>query len=358
METRRKFEEKPYADNTDFESEFKEAAIAEVQVSFDGVITGTTGTAAQDGPLKVLGTVELSQNGTRLRADSRLLAYLSWLLEGGVRTLTQTATALAARFSLPFQRMVPGGGLDAVGKAVALRGRFTTGRNLGNNATAPTVTTATRIRPIAVTARVAPAGGFRDPDWIEEAVKIESASVNANNRKVEIRTDSLVPGILLMALDADGDTTLLTDRSFRTDAAVGRVTVEAFGLRDGEASLRLCDDVPWMTLRQETARLFRLAAADFALTAGVVWIPFTERKGGVEGDALFMRAGSHFIVTCDNGGASSFTADQGTPITPAASDVVKMLVPKFFAASRVAPTGAATQSAPRPAARAGRVRNI
>lgn len=338
MENRRRFEEKSWVNNEQVESEYKEGAIAEIDVNLDLTVSGTVGTIAQDAVLKAAGLLEVSQNGTRLKGDQRLFYYLDSVYERGVRNLSASATLGIARYSLPFQRMIPDAGMDAIEKTVALRMGLRAGAFYGNGAS-PAISTSSKMRPYAVTARRAPEGGFRDPDWVEERILIESAS-NQHTRKFEIKTDSLVPGILLMALDADGDAASLSDRTFRTDSAVARVTVELFGLADGAPSIKIIDDMTWPALRAHTARLAGWTAADVTATAGVVWIPFIDRKAGEDFDALLMRKSSHMVVTINN--ATADFENGVTPITPAAGDRVSFLVPKFFYRPKVAPLAAPT----------------
>lgn len=339
MEARRKFEEKAWVNNEQVESEFKEGALSEIEVNLDLTVSGTVGTIAQDALLKTAGILEVSQNGSRLKGDQRLFYYLDAVYERGVRNLSASATLGIARYCLPFHRMIPDAGMDAIEKTVAVRMGLRNGLAYGNGAS-PAISVNSRVRPIAVTARRSPDGGFRDPDWVEERILIESNS-SQHTRKFEIKTDSLVPGILLMALDANGDAggTLL-DNTFRTDSAVARVTVELFGLADGAPSFKIVDDVPWGVLRANTARLAGWTAADVTATAGVVWIPFTDRKDGEDFDALLMRKSSHMVITINNVVADF---ENGiTPITPGSGDRVSFLVPKFFYRPKVAPLAAPT----------------
>lgn len=353
MELRRKFEEKTWTNNENVESEFKEAALGEIELNVDLGVSGTVGTIAQDAVLKALGSIEVSQNGSRVKADPRLLYYLDSVYERGVRNLSATATLGIARFALPFQRMIPDAGMDAIQKTVALKFGLRSGVFYGNGAS-PAIGSTSRLRPQAVTVAKAPDGGFRDPDWIEERVPIES-NQNGHSRKIEIKTESLLPGILLMALDANGDAGGSTgDNSLRTDSAVARVTVELFGWAPGAPSIKIIDDMTWPALRAQTARLAGWTAADVTATAGIVWIPFTQRKGGVDFDAMRLPPNAHFVITVNN-----VTADfeNGvTPITAAAGDRVSVLVPKFFYRQKVAPLAAPTATVSTQRAAEGRGR--
>jgi len=354
METLRKFEEKAWSDNGDFEVEIKDAALGELLFAFDAAVTSGSGTVAQDAALKLLGTLEVNQNGSRVQADARLLYYLSAVYEGGIRELTAGSSATdtaTCRFGMPFQRMIPGAGLDASSKVVSFKGRFRDGAYYSSGGV--TVGTGSRIRPAATTMLTAPEGGPREPDWIQETVKLESASVSANSRKIENRADYLMPGLLLMAVDANGDIAA-TDASARDDGVAHRVTVELFG--NGRAPLRLVDDIPWGVLRAETARRAGWTDADQTAAEGIVWLPLFERQGGRNADALRLLQGSHLTVTIDNasGAENGFTA-----VTPGAGDRVDILVPRFFNRGDLGQTGSATvRGANGRARRSNRSRNI
>lgn len=340
-ETIHKFDEKAWADNGDFEVEFKAGALGEVQFAFDGKLTsGGAGTIAQDAALKMLGQLELNQNGPRVKCDSRLLFFLSCFYEGGVRDVSAASGGpFNVAFNLPFQRMMQFAGLDAIARIVSWKGRFRDGTYYDSGGVA-VVNAASRIRPTGTVAELAPPGGFRDPEWTQETIKIESASVSGNTRKVEARSDFLLPGLMLMALDANGDAAAATDASARVDTAVHRVTVELYGAGPRRT---LVDGVTWGTLRRNTARLAGWTAADIAASAGIVWIPLFERRGGKDNDALHMPAGSHLMVTIDN--SSGIENQYGTAITAASGDTVEVLVPRFYDRSKQAQAAAATKVA-------------
>lgn len=337
-ETLHKFDEKGWTDNADFESEFKDGALAEALFSMDGDLTsGGAGTIAQDAALKLLGQLELNQNGPRVKADARLLYFLSAFYQGGIRDKSAASGGpFHVRFGLPFQRMIPGGGLDATAKVVSWKGRFRSGTYYDSGGVA-VVNSSTRIRPIAKVAETAPAGGYRDPEFTQETIKVESASVSGNSRKIEARSDFLLPGVLLMALDADGDTGNSTDASGRSDGVAHRVTVELFG--NGLPRRVLVDSLTWGTLRQQTCDLAGWKDDDVTATAGIVWIPLFDRKGGRDADALLMRAGSHLTITIDN---ASGAENIYTAVTPASGDTVEVLVPRFYDRSKIADQAAAT----------------
>lgn len=336
-----KFDEKGWTDNGDFEVEFKSGAIGEVQFSLDGALTsGGAGTRAQDAALKMLGQLELNQNGPRVKCDARLLYYLSAFYEGGVRNLSAASGGpFHVAFNLPLQRMIPFGGMDAIARIVSWKGRFRDG-SYYDSAGLAVVNGATRIRPTAVVPELAPEGGFRDPEFTQETIKVETASVGGNTRKIEARSTFLLPGLMLMALDANGDAAAATDASGRSDGVAHRVTVELY--IPGRPRRTLVDGLTWGELRRATARLAGWSDADVTATAGIVWVPLFERQGGKNADALVMPEGSHLMITIDN---ASGAENIYTAVTPAAGDTVEVLVPRFYerpkAAEGSAPTAVA-----------------
>jgi len=334
MQTIRKSDEKAWADNVDFESEFKDAALVELGFNLDGSIAAGGGSTAQDAALKSIGRLEFNHNGPRISADPRLLFYTYAFHDGGVKDLTGSTTLFSARFILPLWRMCPRGGIDAVARPASWKSRFRAASYL--NTTPGTINTTSRVRGTARTSPRAPAGGFRDPHWSQETVKVETASISSNTRKIEFGSDYIVPFLTLMALDASGDVAV-TDTSLRVDGLARRITIERFGL-NGETR-KIVDDISWGALRSQTGSLARWSADDIATTAGIVVIPCIDPDS--EDGLMRMPSGSHLVVTVD----SSSTVEAGyTAVTPAAGDTLEILVPKFFSREKQTPRSATTQA--------------
>lgn len=350
-----KSDEVAWADNIDRESEFKDSALVELGFAIDGAWSGGAGTAAQDAALKLLGRLEFNHNGPRISSDPRLLYFLHSFLEGGVRDTspaqgsTVGATGIFhARFGIPFQRMVPGGGLDALARVAAWKIRTRIGTFLAT--TSAVIGSTTRIRPTATTSPRAPAGGFRDPEITQETCRCDQVSVSANTRRIEFKSDFVVPMLLLMAVDADGDVGV-DDTTLRADGLVQRVTIEYNG--EGGVKRRIVDDLSWGTLRAQTAKLARWSADDLVASVGIVVIPLIDPD---QPDGLFRAsAGSHFSVTFDTASVVEATY---TDIIPAVNDAVEILVCKFYASSRQTPRAAATIAESGARATQRRVRNF
>jgi len=348
METLLPFKEVGYVSDGAFESEFKQGAIAELVLSFDGGHTGGTPASAADAaPWPLLGVLELEQNGPRIKMNARSLYHLAAFYNGGypVRTAQVSASGkFASRFSLPLQKMMEGAGLDATGTPVAWRGQF---RAVGYySGTAPTsIDTTSKLRPLAITAEAAPAGGFRDPEFSEENVDCSSAALD-RNRKIDFNSDFLLPGIGLLALNADGGSG--TDASGAVDGLARRVTIEI--LRPGQAKQEVCKNVPWGVLRYNTVRLAGWSAADEVSSQGFVFVPFFKRRGGRFRDAEFLPRGSSIIVTIDT---TSDVEAGFSAVTPASNDVVTVILPKFHAPPKAAQDAAPTDVVSRVRAREG-----
>lgn len=337
MQALRKSEEAAFAADQDWSSEFKDAAGAEAVIAIDGNWTGGAGTLGQDPALKLLGRLELNHNGPRVAMDSRLLYFASAFLEQGVRDLSSSVAGATgdflAKFSLPFQRTVPRGGFDAVGRPATVKGRFRGGNAILTGGA--TVSVNTRVRPTFVVARAAPPAGFRDPAWTQESVPCGTSSVSANTRKIEFGQDMVVPMLVCMALDADGELAGLTDRTLRTDGLVQRLSIERHG--EGGSVVRLVDDISWGTLRARTAHLARWGQDDVNGSVGIVVIPLSDPN---QPDGLLrMPAGTHLTVICD----TASTIERGyTDVAPALGDSLEVGVLAFHAQEKQTPREAQT----------------
>jgi hypothetical protein len=337
MITLAKAPEIAFSNDIDFETEHTDAALADLSVQFDGTWSGGAGTLAQDDVLKVLGRLEFNHNGPRIAADARLLYWNSVWHDRGVRgNINSGAGATGSfrrNFGIPLHRMCPRGGIDAVARVAAWKGRFRNGTAMLSGGA--TIAVGSRFRASAKRARTAPQGGFRDPEIKQETIKCENSSVSANGRRIEFKSDMILPYLILMPLDADGDTALLTDRSLRTDGLVQRVTIDRYGI--GGEVLRLVDDVTWGYLRQQTGELGQWSSDDMVASAGIVVIPLIDPS---EKDGLLrMPSGSHLSITLDT---ASTVEGSYTDVTPAAGDTCEVLVPSFFANELATPRRAPT----------------
>lgn len=338
MLTLAKAPEVAFAADVDFETEHNDAALADLQVQFDGTWSGAgVGTLAQDAYLKVLGRLEFNHNGPRIAADARLLWLNSAWHDRGARGAINSGSGATGsfryNFGIPLHRMCPRGGIDAVARVAAWKGRMRNGQYA--HTAGATIAVASRFRASARRARVAPTGGFRDPEIKQETIRCDQSSVSANSRRIEFKSDMIVPYLLLMPLDFDGDTAGLTDRTFRTDGLVQRVTIDRYGV--GGEVLRIVDDVSWGYLRQQTAELGQFSADDVTATQGMVVIPLIDQE---QPDGLMrMPSGSHLTITLD----TASTVEGGyTDVAPAAGDTCEVLVPSFFANELATPRRAPT----------------
>lgn len=337
MLTLAKAPEVAFANDIDFETEHNDAALADLHLQFDGTWSAGAGSLAQDAQLKALGRLEFNHNGPRISADARLLYFNSVFHDRGVRGNISSGAGATGSFrynlGVPLHRMCPRGGIDAVARVAAWKGRFRNGSAILSGGA--TIATSSRLRASAKRARTAPKGGFRDPEIRQETVRCDQSSISANSRRIEFKSDMIVPYLVCMALDFDGDTALLTDRSLRTDGLVQRITVDRYGV-DGEV-LRLVDDVTWGYLRAQTAESAQWSGDDVTGTAGVVVIPLFDPLQ--EDGLLRMPSGSHLTVVCD----TASTVEGGyTDVVPATGDTLEILVPSFFANELATPRRAPT----------------
>lgn len=321
--------ESGYIANGSFDLEFKGGAIHEVGLALDGGHSGgVPANLHDDAPWSILSELELQQGGPRIRANPRSLYHLAAVLSGGYAQRSASLTAGSAffsRFFLPLNRLVPGCGLDAIASPVSWKGSWRT--QAAWSGTAPTsIDSDTRLRTVYYTSDQSPAGGMREPEIVEELVDCGAASLN-RERKIDFAKPFVLPGILMLAYDADGVAgASLTDRSLRTDGLARRVSVDLY--HPGRGRKVLVDNVTWGTLRANTVRLLGGTADDEAASAGVAWVPLRGFGPYNFEGRLVVPEGTYLVVTID----TSSTPERGfTAITPAAGDVVRCVLPKVHA---------------------------
>lgn len=331
------FREQTFSVNAPFDSPFKQGALTELGIAFDGSATASGGTATSEGALHLLGTLDLVQFGqSRIKCEAASLYHLAAFYNGGYATgrlEDLTADVFSRRFVLPFHRMMEGAGIDASGTECFLRGTFATLAHYST--TAPSAISAF-LRPWATTAEVAPLGGFNAPEWSEHTVDLSVASLR-QSVQIDFKTPYLLPGIQLLVLDNNGGPGTVTNNSARVDGLARRVTVEYQA--PGEPRRTLVDNATWGQLREEHVRLGQFAFADQTSSAGVAFVPLFQRRGGVKRDALAVAPGSSLTVIIDT--LSTVEADY-TAVTPAAGDRCLVLVPAFLATLGESEAAAAT----------------
>lgn len=334
-----KFEEILYAANAEFDSEFKDAALDTLTLAFDGAYSGTTPVnLAEDAPWSLLSRLQLEHNGARIDMSPEMLYHISALLNGGYnQKLAQVVASpgnFSARMTIPLGSLVKDGGLDATQKDVSWKGTFRPPSYYSG--TAPGAITGT-LRPGADVPKRAPQGGYRDPEWTEEIIKVESASLT-NSKKIEFNSPYFVPMLVLIAYDASAG--FGTDSKARTDGLARRVTVDLFGV--GGAPERIVDNVTWGMLRDLTCKKFGFSDDDQASSVGVVAIPLVDPSRDVN-PWLGVRPGVHLTITIDSQSTveGGYTAVAGGPAT---GDKIVVGVPKFYVAKKASEAAARTDT--------------
>ena len=322
------FRDAAYSGSNGFEAIFRAGAVRELGLVLNGTYTaGTPANLSYLAPSNLLGPLELVQNGTpRIKAEMAQLYHLSALYGGGYIHKSASVAAPTAAFSiaakLPLSKMMDGAGIDATGSELLWRGTWRPEAYYAG--TAPTtIATTTKFKPYAVTAEVVPAGGFMDPEFTSHTFDISSTS-NQLTFQIDVGAGVFLPGLMIEALDASGG--FGTDARAAVDGLIKRLTIEVN--IPGESQVPVVKDASWAMLRNETCNRAGFSLDDETTSAGMVWIPFTQQRGGAKRNALFLPAKATITLTFDT---QTTVEGQYTSVTPASGDVARVLAPRFLA---------------------------
>jgi hypothetical protein len=358
------FSSATYVSAQSAESKFTSAAFRAIDFLFEGTLSAAQSgspTLADEVPWSLIGPIELVVGGsTRFRVDSISLFHLSSILNGGYHhrdvPAATSASGFGSSFSLDFGRMMPGAGLDATGVDAFLRWEWRPATYYGSGGTGSYTVGSATAKPRATTILVKPPQGFREPEWLQVRHDIGSSS-SAIDKVIDVKKAVELPGLLIEALDASGGGG--TNTEIGVDGLIKNLTVEVN--RPNLPTIKVYDNVSWRELRAATCRNSGLSSDDQTASAGVIWLPLFERKGGRNRDALHLPAGSSIRIVYDT---SATVQPFYTGVTPASGDVARVLAPMFLAVPEQAAAAAATvndRNALRRARRAGvaprRVRN-